>query len=275
MAKAAPFVTQPLPGHRPSDASGDDQRRLLVFFDESGQTKDRYMCAGGIAIAESRVAEVRATVDRIKAEAGITSEVKWTNLRGHTLDTYRLLAGYFFALVKDGHAAFNVVVCDFQTFDKRGSGGRGARVSKMFYQFALHQVCWRYGRRCAISLYPDSGEHADALVEYHHHLNSAARRRLGLLRGLTPSPVIEIVPTNSADEPILQLNDIILGGVCYRRNERGLRPDASIHKKKLARLISLRAGSDLFAFNPSTLGGWFNVWNFKAESGATPLRLKC
>lgn len=239
---------------------------LFFYMDESGQTTDRYMCVGGIVINKSRVDEVRTEIERIKHVAGVQSEVKWTNLRKKTLPLYRGLARYFFELLADGKVRFHVIVCDFQNFNHRKNGGRGQSVSKMLYQLALHKGCIAYGEKAHLHIYPDNGEHADLLMPFHHHMNRASRDHLPIERHGLLCPALHMEPTDSASEPLLQLNDIILGAVAYRRNQRNLQPDASDHKKKLAKFVSEQAGSTLFDFNPPTHGSRFTVWPFKGSS---------
>ena len=64
----------------------------------------------------------------------------------------------------------------------------------------------------------------------------------------------------------MQLNDIILGAVAYRRNERYSLPSASKHRKSVARLVSNLAGSLTFNYQPPDWRGRFTVWTFKGSS---------
>ena len=232
-------------------------------MDESGQTKSRYMCVGGIVIRRERVDEVRADIEHIKLEGGIGSEVKWSKVTSHRVRTYKILVEYFFGLVRANQAQFNALICDFSTFDHSKNGGKEGSVSRMLYQLALHKNCRKYGASADIHLFPDSGDHADLLCQHRYHLNNASRRWMPDGRKSSERPVAHIESTNSATEPLLQLNDLILGAVGYRRNERYDAPDAAKHKKQLARLVALRVGATTFHYNPQTLGRRFTVWNLK------------
>lgn len=232
-------------------------------MDESGQTANRYMCVSGIVIRKEGVDEVRAHIERIKLAGGIGSEVKWTKVTSHRLRTYKLLVQYFFDLVDEGQAHFHALICDFQEFDHWKNGGREGSVSRMLFQLALHKGCYRYGAVADLHLFPDSGDHARMMGEHRYHLNNTARRKMPEGRGSAERPVAHIEPTNSAGEPLLQLNDLILGAICYRRNERYDASDASKHKKALARLVAKHAGATTFHYNPAAFGKKFTVWNFK------------
>lgn len=232
-------------------------------MDESGQTQSRYMCVGGIVIRRERIDEVRADIERIKANGGIGSEVKWSKVTAHRARTYRILIEYFFNLVRQNQAQFISLICDFSTFDHRKNGGREASVSKMLFQMSLHLACRKYGKNADLHLFPDSGDCGDQLCRHRYHLNNAARRYMPDGRKSAERPVVHIEATNSSTEPLLQLNDLILGAIGYRRNERYDAPDAARHKKLLARLVATRCDATTFHYNPPTFGYRFTVWNLK------------
>lgn len=221
------------------------------------------MCVSGIVIRRTRVDEVRADIERIKAAGGIGSEVKWSRVTVHRARTYRVLIDYFFNLVRQNQVQFISLICDFSTFDHRKNGGREAGVSKMLFQLALHRACKKYGGGADLHLFPDSGDCGDQLCQHRYHLNNAARRYMPEGRGSAERPVAHIEATNSATEPLLQLNDLILGAIGYRRNERYNAPDASKHKRLLARRVAEQAGATTFHYNPQSLGRRFTVWNLK------------
>lgn len=231
-------------------------------MDESGQTTDRFMCVGGTIVRQERVAEIRATIEAIKRSGGIGSEVKWSAVRTGRLHTYKALVRYFFKLLEANSLHFHVLACDFHGFDHRASGGKIQSVSKMLYQLALHRGCKPYGASAMLDLFPDDGDHASALLKYHGHLNSASKRLIPWRRCFERSPVRQVAPTNSCNEPLLQLNDIILGAVSYRRNRRDERHDASDHKAELAALVCELSGFDRFGGNTPRAVKRFTTWNF-------------
>lgn len=235
-------------------------------MDESGQTANRFMCVSGIVIRKERVDEVRADIERIKLAGGIESEVKWSKVTSHRLKTYRILVEYFFNLVRQNQAQFHALICDFSEFNHSKNGGREGSVSRMLFQLALRKCCLKYGAGADLHLFPDSGDHANLLMQYRYHMNNSARRHMPEDRASAELPVVHIEPTVSSTEPLLQLNDLILGAICYRRNERYDAPTASKHKKNLARLVALRANATTFYYNPKTFGRRFTVWNLKDPS---------
>jgi hypothetical protein len=236
---------------------------LHVYMDESGQTANRYMCVSAIVLNSARVPEIRSKIEAIKLAGGINSEAKWTKVTSHRLRTYKVLVEYFFDLVSQKQAHFHALVCDFSEFDHHKNGGRGGSVSKMLFQLALHKACRNYGGKADIHLFPDSGDHADSLCNFRFHMNNSSRKWMPVSRQSSECPVKHIEPTNSAREPLLQLNDLILGAICYRRNERYDAPDASKHKKALARLVANRAEATTFHYNPAKYGRRFTVWNLR------------
>jgi hypothetical protein len=241
----------------------DDLPILHVYMDESGQTANRYMCVSGIVINRTRLDEVRAGVERIKAAGGIGSEVKWSKVTSHRLRTYKLLVEYFFTLLAEKQVHFHALICDFSTFDHKKNGSREASVSRMLFLLARRKFSVNYGAKANLHLFPDSGDHADMFCGYRYHLNNAVRRDMPEWRRSAERPVAHIEPTNSSREPLLQLNDLILGAICYRRNERYSDPGASKHKRLLARLVAERADATMFHYNPPSFGRRFTVWNLK------------
>jgi hypothetical protein len=239
---------------------------MHIYMDESGQTTDRYMCVGGIALRADRAEAIRKEVAEIAATYRLRKEVKWNNLRRDNLAGYKAMVRYFFRLLEEKRVHFHVLVCDFAQIDHRANGGRGVSVGKMFYQFALHRAAKRYGKLCDLHLFPDSGDHAAQLLKHQHHLNNSARKFLPVERARVLTPVKLIAPTQSHLEPLLQLNDIILGAVAYRRNERYDEPTASKHRKALARLVSTHAESLTFNYQPPKWRGRFTVWSFSSGS---------
>lgn len=232
-------------------------------MDESGQSTDRYMCVGGIVINQDRVDEVRKGFERIRIAADINSEIKWTNLRAHRLRAYKSFIFYFFELLESNQVHFHVLICDFHKFERRSKEQRVQSVSKMLYQLSLHRFCKRYGKAANLHLFPDSGEYSEDFMKYRHHLNNECRTYLPEHRKSAETPAAHIEPRQSHLEPLLQLNDLILGAIAYRRNERYDDPNASKHKKSLARLVSKKADSLTFSYDPRKFPNRFTVWNFK------------
>lgn len=222
------------------------------------------MCVGGIVINQARLDEVRTGILAIKRAASINSEIKWTNLRAHRLGAYKIMVEYFFELIDQKQMHFHALICDFQQFDHKKNGGRENSVSRMMFQFSLHKGCFRYGDKADLHLFPDSGDHAKILRKHRYHLNNSARKAMPVGRRSAELPVVSIVPTDSAKEPLLELNDLILGAICHRRNERFRDPNASKHKKALSRLVAERADATTFFYNPQARKRRFSVWNFKS-----------
>jgi hypothetical protein len=161
------------------------------------------------------------------------------------------------------HVRFHALVVDFSEFDHSKSDGREGSVSRMLFLLARRKFCLPYGDKADLHLFPDSGDHADLLCDYRYHLNNAVRRDMPEWRRSADRPVAHIEPTNSSKEPLLQLNDVILGAICYRRNERYADPGASKHKRMLARAVAEAVDATTFHYNPAAYGRRFSVWNLK------------
>src|SRR5690242_5548084 len=86
----------------------------LTFFGDSSSRDKTYMVAGGFAVRGSRIAEINARIDRIRADANMTSEFHWSEYRGgNRRHVYEALARYAFELVKSRQAALHVIIAKF------------------------------------------------------------------------------------------------------------------------------------------------------------------
>jgi hypothetical protein len=121
----------------------------------------------------------------------------------------------------------------------------------MFYQLNLHRPVRDYGKQFCIHIKPDHSDSYIRFKEYQGHLNTDASKKYGI----SNCPVREITFCHSHNSPIHQINDLIIGGMAHRRNERHLVDTASDHKCELADYINTKRRESM---------GTFTVWNFNS-----------
>lgn len=137
---------------------------------------------------------------------------------------------------------------------------------KMYYQLILH----RFGRYCGphgnLHIRPDSSGSAHLLKPMRIMLNHDLRNRYGVMN----NPVKTIEPRDSKKSILLQLNDLILGGVCAIRNKR-FKDDGRPEKRAMAEYIL--DASPMFSFENNTPANGqrrFSVWNLASPLLKTP-----
>lgn len=223
------------------------------------------MVVGGIAIKCGFVDEVRRSFQALTKEKEIKSEVKWEKCTRHRLDAYKALADLAFDLIDDNRLHFHCLITNFERFDhKRGTPkkDKAESVGRMLYQLSLHRTCKPYGSICKIHIRPDRGECSRHMPRMRQFLNRDAKRQWK-----HDQPISSIDTIDSASEPLLQLNDIILGAVASHRNNRHLSPYAAKQKTELAEYVRKRSGLANYSTDTLRSATRFTVWNFKVEGG--------
>ncbi len=235
---------------------------LHFYCDETSHRAHRFAAVGGLACRPERLTTIDEEVNRLKAEAGYGSEIKWEKVSQRYLPFFRSAADYFFSLVEANQAHFHVVICDFHAYDHRrhNDGAKDKSVSKTYYQLFLHRLCKLYGGTCELHFRPDGGSCTSELPRFLGTLNRHSRERFSC------APVRSInVVRDSSKVPILGLNDLILGAIASHRNERHLKKDASAHKTELADYIRQRFGlADYSKDTPFEERRW-TLWNWEPQ----------
>lgn len=236
---------------------------MALFCDEAGKESDRYLAVGGLVVSAFDAPIIRRNFERFIRSLNIRSEVKWNKTKGGTKDKYLSLVHYFFGCIDRGQIQFHCLLVDFERFnhDLREDGGRNESLKRMYYQLILHRLGKKHGQTCSLYAFPDKANELTGLDGMKWGLNSTLRR----YHGCKGDPVKAIKFRNSETEPLLQLNDLILGGVCYQKNRRFEADDAGHPKANLAGYIMGRAG--LLNYNVDTVKSArnFTIWNLKSE----------
>ncbi len=151
---------------------------------------------------------------------------------------------------------------DFQRFDHdlREDGGKGESLKRMYYQLILHRLCRPHSDGQLLYALVDKANELDGLDELKKGLNSVCKSKYKQ----SGEQLRAIEFRDSKTEPLLQLNDIILGGICYQRNRRNEEQGLGQYKSNLAGYILGRFGYvDFDADTPR--GQKMSIWNFSSE----------
>lgn len=232
----------------------------LTFFGDSSSRDRTYMVAGGFAVRGSRIAEINARIDRIRAEAGMTSEFHWSEYRGgDRKDAYYDLVRLAFELVKNRQAALHVIIAKFKGYPHKAKPGdtKDTSVNRMYYQLLLHRVARFYGPHCAIRVKLDSGDDCKDVCKLRGALCADAYKTYRT----RPNCIRDIEPVCSSKSNIVQMTDVVLGAIAARRNNISYAKPA---KADLAAYVLDLRGEYWHVDTPPS-ARFLTVWNHKSK----------
>jgi Protein of unknown function (DUF3800) len=236
--------------------------KLAFRCDSSSHRDTRYMVAGGVAFQTRRYADISAAIQGIKNAAGIQSEMKWAKFRGgERTKAYEGIVDLFFSLIEQNQVHFHCIIAEFGAFSHGAfeGGTPESSVNRMYYQLLVHRVCKFYSPKCYIWVYPDQGNDSSKLQDHHGGINLAANKRYGVEHRL-----ISIEQCDSAKCNILQMVDVIIGGIAHLRNFPNPSGGGG-YKAALARYILQKSGRQTWEAYTAPNARRLTVWNFKHQ----------
>lgn len=233
-----------------------------LFCDEAGKEPDRFLGVGGLIVTSGDVGSIRSEFERKKADLGISSEAKWNVTRKSNLDKHRELVHWTFQLITAGQLAFHCLLVPSQRFNHnlRADGGKNESLKRMYYQLIVHRLGKRHGTTSNLYVYPDKANELKGLDEMKRGLNSDLARKHACL----PDCVKAIEFRESHSEPMLQLNDLLLGAVVYQKNRKFDAEGAGHPKASLAGFILGRSGLRDYETDTPRSAKQFTIWNFSS-----------
>jgi hypothetical protein len=176
------------------------------------------MVAGGLAVAGNRINEIEDQIATIRADAGIRSEFHWSEYRGGAKrQAYENLVRYGFDPINKRKAALHVIIAPFKGYDHKAVEGenKDTSVNRMYYQLFLHRIARYYGKTRAIHIRLDAGNDCQDICLMRNQLCADAYKKYHT----KPNCVLSIEPANSENVGLIQLADVILGGITAEQNE--------------------------------------------------------
>lgn len=213
---------------------------------------------GGIVTSIASARTLEEEIAKLKESAGIKPEMKWGRVSAYHYENYRALVDLFFDPPRDVSVPFDfhsLVVDTRQINDRRYNlGDREIGFNKEIYQLILK----------FIRLY--RGQNFHAYLDYRSSRQPVSETRLIVNRGAMSKnpnrdwPIRRLHMRNSKTTLILQLVDVLLGGLAYKLNRHDQMPNASAAKNALSKYIIRRAKiPNVFA--DTTMAGKFTVWH--------------
>lgn len=219
------------------------------------------MVLGGFAVSGNRIAEIEDQVAALRDDAGIRSEFHWSEYRGGGKRVgYEALIRYGFDLVNKKKAAFHVMIVPFKGQNHKANPGdnKDSSINRMYYQLFLHRLARFYGKTRGIHIRLDAGSDCKDICGMRNQLCADAYRTYGT----RPNCIRSIEPVNSANSGLIQLSDVILGGIAAKENN----VQHTSPKGDLATFILQASGRHTWSVDTSASARFLTVWHHrKAE----------
>lgn len=228
-----------------------------LYIDESSQTKHRFLVLGGIIVEAPLTSSLEEELSLARRPELPAGELGWTKVSRTKLDGYKRFVDVFFNnRYRVRPLEFHSLVVDMHRVRDKDFN-QGSR--EVGFNKEIFQLCTKFAR-----LYPqrffytylDSRQTKSSTEELRLILNRHRAKR-GDPRDW---PFRRIHFRDSSKLQILQLVDVLLGGIAYRVNGHHLAADASPAKVELSRHILERAGIVNVAID-TPIRGKFTVWH--------------
>lgn len=235
---------------------------LHVYADESCTGGQKYLVLGGIALEEAFVPEALRRLKSVRDAYNTYGEVKWQKVSKNRLDFYKAYVDVFFDASQDDEVHFYALYVDTHTFNHTKYNGGEAEIgfNKLIYQLLLHKFGRKYGQNYRLYVYLDDRTTKHDPEAMRPMLNNELDSRWQI--GGRPFRQLRFRDSKQCD--LIQLNDLLVGTVGFKRNLHDKRPDCAPHKIALAEHILRRAHENE---KPHRLNSQqarrFAVWPFK------------
>ncbi|HJW57573.1 MAG TPA: DUF3800 domain-containing protein [Burkholderiaceae bacterium] len=232
-----------------------------IYADESCKENHRHLILGGVAIQTENVPNVLTSLKEVRDKFNTHGEVKWTKASKSKLDFYKAFINVFFDLNRKNEASFHCLTVDTGTFNHHAFNQGNAEIgfNKLIYQLLLHRFGVRYGEKFRIYVYLDKRNTSQQPDMLRPMLNSALKRK-----SIGTYPFKRLTFQDSKSSDIIQLNDLLIGAIGFRKNGHHLAENCSAHKLQLAQHILKQAVEIQHPIRINSRDAdKFSVWNFE------------
>lgn len=238
-------------------------RIIHVYCDESRQTQERFMVLGGIAVASEKMGEFNASIQVCRNNGQIFGEFKWRKVSKAKLGDYKKFIDCFFTLNNTGHAHFHSIIIDTAQIDyARFGASEEVGFYKFYYQLLLHCFGKAYAMKNkdnGLLTYLDYRNSSYSLNNLKDILNNGMNKKFEV----ATRPFLTIEPRDSKHCDAIQIVDLLIGAIGYKRNGFDQLAGASPSKKEIAEYIREKSGLSDITRNTGPLLRRFTIWNFR------------
>jgi len=214
-------------------------------------------------VSETHTNYVKHNIDKFIRQSNITTEIKWNKTKKGNFAKHRALANFFFECIDREIISFHVIFVDFQRFDHKlkEGGNKDESLKRMYSQLIIHRFGKHFGKENNLYVFPDKAKELSGLEDMKERLNDKLDRDYDI----KSNPIKCIEFRDSEKSVFLQFNDIILGGLCYQRNNRHDEEGVGRYKAALSGYIHGRSGINNLEGNTPKSNMKFSVWNFSSD----------
>lgn len=188
-----------------------------VVADETCQTQHRWMALGITIVSDEHANHVRAKFRAWKHLMRLQGEIKWSATDQSNLERYKTLANIYMALIAKSIITFHALLICMDVVDYSALGDDVPELSyNRFFHHLLMTVCRLHGRKRRYYITFDRRTSRVPLEPFRLAACRAAKRDFGMDHW----PFRRLVYEDSKDDILLQVNDLILGAIGYRRNAK-------------------------------------------------------
>jgi hypothetical protein len=232
-----------------------------IYGDESYKDTHKFLVLGGLVLDARELPSIEADLLAVrKKHRKETSEVKWSKCRSGNLRFYKDFLQVFFDRAVKDELHFHCMYIDTHTFNhaRYNLGDAEIGFNKLIFQLLLHKFGRRYGESSPLFVYLDHRDAKDDPEAIRPMLNSALARDWN--NHSRPFRGLQFRKSHKCE--LIQLNDLLIGAVGFRKNGRHHSPDTAKHKRELA----LHIVKELLKVEPYpelVRAKRFTMWKFK------------
>lgn len=232
-----------------------------VYADETCQNGHSYLGLGGLIVEAAVAPSVASALNAVRARHNVHGEVKWAKVSQSKKAFYYEFVDVFFDFAERDELHFHSLVVDASTFNhaKWNNGSAEIGFNKLIFQLLLYKFGLPYGEKGKLTVFLDDRSAQDVPDLIRPMLNRWMRKNWGVCT----DPFRRITFYNSKASQLLQLNDLLLGSVGYRRNGRHQDPNGSPLKRDYSEYIESRVRSIQPCRVTSKNARRYSVWEFR------------
>ena len=234
-----------------------DRLPHITFFGDASSRGSTFMVAGGLAIPGNRINEIEDAIAALRDDAGIKSEFHWADYRGgRRRDGYEGLVKYAFQLINQRKAALHIIIANFDDFNHKmtAGGNRDSSINKMYFQLLLHRFARFYGKHRVLHVRLDAGNDSREICNFRNQLCAKAYRTYQTRQNCVRS----IEPVCSKRVGIVQMADVLMGGIAAKRNDL----KHTSPKGDLANYILKASGRHSWDVDTAYSARFLTVWHY-------------
>lgn len=235
-----------------------------IYLDESSKSH-QYLTIGGLLISPNRESEITKEIERIKSEFKKHSELHWHKLGRHYYDLYKNIIEYTFHIIDFNYAHFKAIIFDTNQIDSNFmyNDDIDFTIRNMTYQLMNNQCVktyYPYDNNIQFKLLYDCiNDSKYPLPSYLDMFNNGIKKK----SNLTKNHIESIEYVDSEKRKLIQLSDILIGGISYYKNYTQKNKGGRNEKFNLSNMIVNKIGINNINFSSKIDNNKYSIWNFK------------